>query len=79
VADMIVTYAPGVVQLITQPDHAHLAGRFMEHGVPLAARPHRATILHAIGEHETQVPRAELWTLDPHADVENRPSAPTYP
>jgi hypothetical protein len=40
------------VQLITQPDHAHLARRIMEHCVPLAARPRRDVILHAIAEHD---------------------------
>jgi Protein of unknown function (DUF3891) len=40
------------IQLITQPDHAHLARRVMEHCVPLASRPRRAAILHAIAEHD---------------------------
>jgi hypothetical protein len=40
------------IQLITQPDHAHLARRVMEHCVPLAARPQRDAILHAVGEHD---------------------------
>jgi hypothetical protein len=40
------------VQLITQPDHAHLAGRIMEHCVALASLPRRDTILHAIAEHD---------------------------
>jgi uncharacterized protein DUF3891 len=40
------------LQLITQPDHAHLAARIMEHCVPLAARPRRAAILRAIAEHD---------------------------
>src|SRR2546427_79192 len=40
------------VQLITQPDHAHLARTIMEHCVPLAARPRRAAVLHAIAEHD---------------------------
>ena len=38
--------------LITQPDHAHLARRVMEHCVPLAARARRASILVATGEHD---------------------------
>jgi len=42
----------GGVQLITQPDHAHLASRFMEHCVPLAAKARRAVILRAIAEHD---------------------------
>jgi hypothetical protein len=40
------------VQLITQPDHAHLARTIMEHCVALAAHPRREAILHAIGEHD---------------------------
>ena len=49
---MIVRSSHDVLQLITQPDHAHLARRIMEHCVPLATRPRRATILHAIAEHD---------------------------
>ena len=37
---------------ITQPDHAHLSGRIMEHCVPLRASPRRASILRAIREHD---------------------------
>jgi Protein of unknown function (DUF3891) len=40
------------LQLITQPDHAQLARRIMEHCVPLAIRPRRDAILHAIAEHD---------------------------
>jgi hypothetical protein len=40
------------IQLITQPDHAHLARRIMDHCVPLAARSRRDAILHAIAEHD---------------------------
>jgi len=40
------------IQLITQPDHAHLARRVMEHCVPLATHPRREAILHAVGEHD---------------------------
>jgi hypothetical protein len=40
------------IQLITQPDHARLARRVMEHCVPLAARSRRDAILHAIAEHD---------------------------
>jgi hypothetical protein len=56
------------VRLITQPDHAHLARRVMEHCVPLAARPRRDEILLAIGEHdngwteEDAAPRVNLAT-----------------
>jgi hypothetical protein len=38
--------------LITQPDHAHLAARVMEHCVSLDAHPRRDAILHAIAEHD---------------------------
>jgi hypothetical protein len=49
---MIVREAPGGIDLITQPDHARLARAIMEPCVWLAHRPRRATILHAIGEHD---------------------------
>jgi hypothetical protein len=49
---VIVRSGPDTIQLITQPDHAHLARRIMEHCVPLAARPRRDWILHAIAEHD---------------------------
>jgi Protein of unknown function (DUF3891) len=56
------------VQLITQPDHAHLARRVMEHCVPLETRRRRHEILHAVGEHdngwteEDAAPRIDLTT-----------------
>jgi hypothetical protein len=40
------------IQLITQPDHAHLARRVMEHCVALATRSRKDAILHAIAEHD---------------------------
>jgi Protein of unknown function (DUF3891) len=40
------------LELITQPDHAHLAGAIMKRCVPLAARPRRDAILLAIREHD---------------------------
>jgi hypothetical protein len=40
------------IQLITQPDHAHLAGRVMEHCAPLATHSRRDAILHAVVEHD---------------------------
>jgi hypothetical protein len=40
------------LHLITQPDHAHLAGRIMTHCVALAARPRRDSILLAAAEHD---------------------------
>jgi hypothetical protein len=49
---MIVRTVHDRIQLITQPDHAHLARRIMEYCVPLAARPRRDAILHATGEHD---------------------------
>ena len=49
---MIVRAVRDGVQLITQPDHAHLARTIMEHCVALSARPRRDAILHAIGEHD---------------------------
>lgn len=49
---MIVRTSPGSIQLIAQPDHAHLARRVMEHCAPLATRPRRDAILHAIAEHD---------------------------
>jgi hypothetical protein len=49
---MIVRPAVGVVHLITQPDHAALSGRIMEHWAPLAGEPRRASILLAVAEHD---------------------------
>jgi hypothetical protein len=49
---MIVRAAGDRLHLITQPDHAHLAGRIMERCVPLANRPRRESIVHAIAEHD---------------------------
>jgi hypothetical protein len=49
---VIVRHAGERLQLITQPDHAHLARRVMDHCVPLATNPRRVRILHAVGEHD---------------------------
>jgi hypothetical protein len=49
---VIVRHAGERIQLITQPDHAHLSRAAMEHCVALSAHPRRETILHAIGEHD---------------------------
>jgi hypothetical protein len=49
---VIVRQVPAGLELITQPDHARLARRIMEHCVPLASRPRRQAILRAIGEHD---------------------------
>jgi hypothetical protein len=38
--------------LITQPDHARLAGAIMQHCVALASHPRRTSILLAIAEHD---------------------------
>ena len=50
---MIVRRTPDGLQLITQPDHAALARRIMERCAPLADRPRRELILHAIAEHDS--------------------------
>ena len=49
---MIVRPVGDRVQLITQPDHAHLARAIMEQCAPLRAHPRRDAVLHAIGEHD---------------------------
>ena len=49
---MIVRGSGDRVQLITQPDHAHLAGTIMARSVHLATRPRRDAILHAVREHD---------------------------
>jgi hypothetical protein len=49
---MIVRTTSHGIQLITQPDHAHLARRIMEHCVPLRGCARRPAILRAIGEHD---------------------------
>lgn len=49
---MIVRPADGVVHLITQPDHAALARRIMEHWRPLDGAARRDLILDAIEHHD---------------------------
>ena len=49
---MIVRRVGDRLQLITQPDHARLAGRIMAHCAPLARHPRRAAILRAIAGHD---------------------------
>jgi hypothetical protein len=49
---VIVRPADERIQLITQPDHAHLARTIMEQCVALAALPRRDAILYAIAEHD---------------------------
>jgi Protein of unknown function (DUF3891) len=49
---VIVRSATGYAHLITQPDHAALSRRVMEHWAPLANAARRDSILLAIGEHD---------------------------
>jgi hypothetical protein len=49
---MIVRPALAGCVLITQPDHAQLARRIMEHCVSLVENPRREAILRAIGDHD---------------------------
>lgn len=64
---MIVRRLPQRVQLITQPDHAHLAGRIMEHCVALKHRPRRDAILLAIAEHDNGWEEVDASpSVDPH-------------
>jgi hypothetical protein len=49
---VIVRPAHDGVHLITQPDHAHLAAKIIEHVVTLDARPRRDAILLAVAEHD---------------------------
>jgi hypothetical protein len=64
--------------LMTQPDHAHLARAIMVHCVPLAARPRRDAILHAIGEHDNGWAEEDAApTVNPNtADVADFVSVP---
>jgi hypothetical protein len=75
---VIVRSVPHGVQLITQPDHAHLARAIMEHCVPLAAHPRRKTVLHAIGEHDNGWAEEDAApTVDPKGgDIIDFVSAP---
>jgi hypothetical protein len=67
---MIVRRLAERLQLITQPDHAHLAGTIMESCVSLRAEPRRDAILRAIYAHdngwleEDQAPRVNPETGD---------------
>src|SRR5687767_12815221 len=49
---MIVRPAPGVLHLITQPDHAALARRIMEQWTSLQSAERREEILLAIEQHD---------------------------
>jgi Protein of unknown function (DUF3891) len=65
---VIVRPASDGIHLITQPDHAHLARRIMEHSVALSGRPRRDSILHAIGEHDNGWAEADASpTVDPES------------
>jgi uncharacterized protein DUF3891 len=77
---VIVRPLPDAVQLITQPDHAHLARAIMEHCVPLAARPRRDAILHAIDEHDNGWAEEDAApTVDPRTgNVVDFVSAPVH-
>ena len=60
---MIVRTGKDSVLLITQPDHAQLSGRIMEHCVPLQASPRRASILAAVAGHDNG------WTEEDTAPI----------
>src|SRR5689334_12756157 len=49
---MIVRHTEDEIQFITQPDHARLAARAMEHCVALRHEPRRPAILRAIQRHD---------------------------
>jgi hypothetical protein len=49
---MIVRQRPESVQLITQPDHASVAGLIMSRSTALDAHPRRSSILLAVAEHD---------------------------
>lgn len=62
---LIVRHLDQRVLLITQPDHAHLAGRVMSHCTALRDHPRRDPILRAVAEHDGG------WAVedaDPHVD-----------
>lgn len=50
---MIVRTTGDVLHLITQPDHARLAGAIMAHAAALAAHPRRTSVLLAVSEHDS--------------------------
>jgi hypothetical protein len=62
---MILRPAGADVHLITQPDHAHLAAKIIEHVVTLDARPRRDAILLAVAEHDNG------WTEEDAAPIVN--------
>jgi hypothetical protein len=77
---MIVRQAGADVQLITQPDHAQLAARIIEHAIALASHPRRDAILLAVAEHDNGWAEEDAApTLNPQtgqlADFINAPAA----
>ncbi len=66
---MIVRPSTGAVHLITQPDHAALARRIMEHWRPLGDEPRRDAILLAVGEHDAGWREPDA---DPRVDANGR-------
>ena len=60
---MIVRHTGQTLQLITQPDHAHLAGAIMQHAAALAAHPRRHSILLAVAEHDNGWTEADAAPL----------------
>ena len=74
---MIVRSDLGSLLLITQPDHAHLAGRIMARALALQAHPRRDSILLAVTEHDNgwAEPDAEP-IIGPSGDVADFISAP---
>jgi hypothetical protein len=49
---VIIRQADDSLYLITQPDHAHLAGRVMAQALGVLDHPRRASIVHAVAEHD---------------------------
>jgi hypothetical protein len=75
---MIVRSGAGVIHLITQPDHAALARRIMDHCAPLAHAPRRESILLAIGEHDNGWRELDAQpTIDANGRVVDFVSAPS--
>jgi hypothetical protein len=57
--------AQNSLHLITQPDHAHLAAKIIQHAVALTAHPRRDAILLAVAEHDNG------WTEEDAAPILN--------
>lgn len=74
---MIVRQAGTGLLLITQPDHAQLAGRIMRHCVALADHSRRGAILRAIAEHDNGWAEEDAAPLaDPAGGVVDFVAAP---